>query len=383
MGCLPAEAEYLSQYGWKQIQDYQEGDKIAIPKDNGFVFEYPENYQSLPCATFYRLTSQCGLEFIMSVEHGFEYINEEGQSKTLPVWAIVETIARRVSWKGTIRTLDSAYNIKHKHITFDKRSVSVVDRPEHKKYCFKTSTGRFIVRFNDNIFITGNSGKSYMALLYPLKFTDDPWFRGIIFRRTIGELKAQGSLWENAQDIYISVFGKENLKIHQNDLKITFPSGASLKLSYCENDNDVRTHKGAQYSFVLLDEACDFNKYQVEYLLGRIRSAKAKHHKQFIMTCNPDPDWFGLEWIKPYLLEDGTPDTTKDGMVRWYVVDNNTYVWADTREELEERFDTTPKSFTFISANCHDNVPLLEADPDYPSRLQARDWVDVQRYYYG
>lgn len=118
-----------------------------------------------------------------------------------------------------------------------------------------------------------------------------------------------------------------------------------------------------------------------------MRSAKATHQKQMVLTCNPDPDWELLEWIKPYLTEDGTPDLSKDGFLRYYVVDNGEYIWSDSRDELEAIYgtgdDSGVRSFTFVSANCTDNIPLLRADPSYLSNLKAQPFVDVQRYLYG
>jgi len=134
-------------------------------------------------------------------------------------------------------------------------------------------------------------------------------------------------------------------------------------------------------------EATHFSREMVEYLIKRMRSARAKHQKQMVLTCNPDPDWECLEWIKPYLTEDGTPNEEMDGKLRYYVVDNGEYVWADSREELEAIYgtgtDSGIRSFTFVSANCMDNVPLMRADPTYLSNLKAQPYVDVQRYLYG
>ena len=231
------------------------------------------------------------------------------------------------------------------------------------------------------------SGKSYISLLYPLKFAEDPHFRGIIFRKTTGEITAQGGLWENACEIYSHVYGRDNLKIHQKDLKITFPAGGSVKFSFLESSRDLLKHQGAQYTFVLFDEATHFSQDMIEYLRKRMRSSRAKHHKQMVLTCNPDPDWFGVQWIRPFLTEDGTPDNIKDGKLRYYVVDNSQYIWSDNREELEERYgsgeDSGIRSFTFVSANCMDNIPLMTADPSYLSNLKAQPYVDVQRYLYG
>lgn len=241
------------------------------------------------------------------------------------------------------------------------------------------------------------SGKSYISLLYPLKFATDPHFRGIIFRRSIGEITAQGGLWENACEIYTKVYGNAEelrkrgktggIKIHQKDLRITFPAGGSVKFSYLESSKDLLRHQGAQYTFVLFDEATHFTQEMVEYLRKRMRSARATHQQQMVLTCNPDPDWFGVEWIKPYLTEDGTPNSEMDGVMRYYVVDKGDYVWSDSREELEKIYgegeDSGIRSFTFVSANCMDNIPLMESDKGYLSNLKAQPWVDVQRYLYG
>ena len=85
------------------------------------------------------------------------------------------------------------------------------------------------------------SGKSYISLLYPLKFADDPYFRGVIFRNTTGEITAQNGLWENACEIYTKIYGNRDelrkqgkpggIKIHIKDLKITFPSGVAVSPS--------------------------------------------------------------------------------------------------------------------------------------------------------
>lgn len=105
-----------------------------------------------------------------------------------------------------------------------------------------------------------------------------------------------------------------------------------------------------------------------------------------VLTCNPDPDWFALEWIKPYLIEEGTPNPEMDGKIRYYKVDNGTYMWFDSIKELKAKYPETtenPSTFTFISANCTDNIPLMKADPDYVERLKARDHVETQRLLYG
>ncbi|MNX84580.1 Terminase-like family protein [compost metagenome] len=125
-----------------------------------------------------------------------------------------------------------------------------------------------LVQNEDTAILGGamGSGKSFISLLYPLKFAEDKYFRGIIFRKTTGELTAQGGLWENACEIYTKIYGnaeelrkqgkKGGIKIHQKDLKITFPQGGSVKFSFLESSKDLLKHQGAQYTFVLFDRIC-------------------------------------------------------------------------------------------------------------------------------
>lgn len=233
------------------------------------------------------------------------------------------------------------------------------------------------------------SGKSHIALLYPLKYRDDPHFRGVIFRRTTKELE---DLWDRACEMYPKLYpkdakGRSPVRIHQQKMRITFPSGATLFFSYMEHEKHKLKYQGKELTFILFDEATHFTQSQIEYLRGRLRSSQSLSPKQMVMTCNPDPDSIIYNWIEWYLQDDGLPDPEKDGVIRYYVMDNGEYIWAETREELEAIYGTGEEngvlSFTFISATCYDNPVLLAADPGYVSRLKANSAVDVQRLLYG
>lgn len=118
---------------------------------------------------------------------------------------------------------------------------------------------QMMLRNETNIAIWGGavgSGKSYIALMCPLKYANDPHFRGLIFRKTNNEIRGLGGLWDTAQEMYYSIFGKDKLKVNQQQLKITFPSGASIKFSYLEKETDKEKHRGQQYTFVLFDRIC-------------------------------------------------------------------------------------------------------------------------------
>ena len=71
-------------------------------------------------------------------------------------------------------------------------------------------------------------------------------------------------------------------------------------------------------------------------------------------TMNPDPDSWVRKWVDWYLYPKdhelfGRPDPSKQGVVRWFVRDNNEMIWASSREELALRYPkATPLSFKMI-----------------------------------
>jgi predicted phage terminase large subunit-like protein len=230
------------------------------------------------------------------------------------------------------------------------------------------------------------SGKSFVALMTPLRFVDDPFFRGVIFRRTMPEITAGGGLWDTAQQMYKD-FDKR-VKFREKDKEAIFPSGARIKFSHLEMEKDKYSHQGAQYSFVLFDEGTHFSETMIDYLRSRLRAPKSRYKTQMKITCNPDYDSFLRKWVQWYLDPiSGIPDPAKAGIMRYFVRSGEELQWADTREELEEVHGVGPESgiisFVFHPATIYDNPPLMEADPSYISRLKSLTRVEKERLLYG
>ena len=119
--------------------------------------------------------------------------------------------------------------------------------------------------------------------------------------------------------------------------------------------------------------------------MSRLRSA-AESKSQMILTCNPDPDSFLASWIEWWLDEDGFPIKERSGVKRYYCRVNGEMKFADTEEQLKERFPealkvfnplteewvyTPPKTICFISGTIFDNPALIKSNPQY---LSDRDW---------
>jgi len=118
------------------------------------------------------------------------------------------------------------------------------------KYCFTTSTGFFLARRNDKVFITGNSGKSRLLLMRPLRYIKDKNFHGVFFRKNTTQLTGAGGLWPEAKKLY-SLLGS---RAREDKLQQVFPSGSTLTFKYLEYDKDADSHQGLQYSFIGFDE---------------------------------------------------------------------------------------------------------------------------------
>ena len=229
------------------------------------------------------------------------------------------------------------------------------------------------------------SGKSFVGLMTPLLFVDDPYFRGVIFRRTMPEITAGGGLWDTAQQMYKQF--DPRVEFREKDKVVIFPSGARLKFSHLEMEKDKYAHQGAQYTFILFDEGTHFSQTMVEYLMTRLRSPKCKYKTRMKITCNPDYDSFLRKWVEWYLDDRGIPDPEKAGTIRYFVKSGDEYVWADTREELEAIYGKSEESgimsFVFYPATIYDNPPLMEADPSYVTKLKNAPRVEMERLLLG
>jgi len=139
-----------------------------------------------------------------------------------------------------------------------------------------------------------------------------------------------------------------------------------------------------QYSLVVFDEAQWHTQEQVMYLLSRIRSKAKGPHKE-ILTCNPHPDSFMLNFVRWYLDEEtGIPIDSKSGVTRYFAQYRGNIVFSDTKEEMEEKYKgTTPMSYTFIAANIYSNTVLMARDPGYVDRLENLKRSERDRLLFG
>ena len=214
-----------------------------------------------------------------------------------------------------------------------------------------------------------------------------PTFRGVITRRTTPQLKGSGGILDTALQMYKKVDSKVKWKSQEN--KFVFSSGAEVYLRHFEYLKDKDNYQGLQANEILVDEAQQYEEEQIVYLMSRLRNPSCPQVKPRIkMTCNPLKSSFLCKWIEWYLDEEGYPRKDRDGVVRYFIRKDNAMIWADTREELIEKYSTplftpTPMSFCFISALITDNPALLEAQPEYLGWLEGLGRVEQARLRWG
>lgn len=250
-------------------------------------------------------------------------------------------------------------------------------RPQPKQELFLASPADIAIYGG-----AAGGGKTWALLLEPLRHIDNPGFRAVVFRRTYPEHTLAGGPWEETFNLYPHLGGRAT----EDDLTWTFPSGATISFGHMQHEESKARYRGAQITLLLWDQLETFSEGQFWYLLSRNRSV-CGIRPYVRATCNPDPD----SWLASFLAwwideETGYPIEGRAGVLRWMVRLGGRIVWADSREELVERYGVRPdrpKSVTFIPARLDDNPALERRDPGYRGNLEALDEVERERLLRG
>lgn len=232
------------------------------------------------------------------------------------------------------------------------------------------------------------AGKSFIALLEPLRHKNNGGFGAVFFRRNIPQITMQGGLKDESLKLYPSF----QAQLHNQSLKWYFPSGMTVKFTHLEHENTVYNHQGAQYALIIFDELTHFSRFQFMYMLTRSRSMCGV--KPYIRaTCNPDPDSWVAEFLEWWIEQDskspnfGFPIPERAGKLRYMVTYNDQVIWGDSKAEVyglvpKEYWDKIPKdinpsdmikSVTFIPGSIYENKELLKVNPTYLGNLMAQD----------
>src|SRR5690606_17216994 len=224
---------------------------------------------------------------------------------------------------------------------------------------------------NADLVIYGGSaggGKTYALLMEALWHHDVQGYNAVIFRKNANQVRNPGGLWDNSCELFYDFGGYARETV----LEWSFDSGAIIKFAHLDTEKDKYSWQGSQICFIGFDELTHFSWGQFVYMLSRNRSI-CGIRPYIRATTNPDPD----SWVRNFVdwwidSKTGYAIKERSGVIRWFIVQGDETIWADSKEELQERFEgCLPKSVSFIASNIFDNQILLDKNPEYLANLKA------------
>lgn len=227
------------------------------------------------------------------------------------------------------------------------------------------------------------SGKTEIGVIDFLQFTDIPNFIGVMTRRTTPQLTGPGGLLTKAKRTFAKAYEPHEFTWRAKDSKFVFHgSGAEIYLKHFENDDADVNWQGSEANLFYVDEGTQFTQHMIQYIMSRMRNPSCPQvSPRLKISCNPDYDHFLRKWVEPYLHEDGTPDRSKDGTLRYFTFSDGDFLWGDSIDELVSMGvkESDILSFTFISANVDDNPIVQEINPKYVAWLKGLKGVERAR----
>lgn len=244
-----------------------------------------------------------------------------------------------------------------------------------------------LVEDKDHLYIAGDfvtTHNTFGAILSMAEPLLDPNFRGVFFRRTLGEVKSAGGIVDTFKDAFGDYL---HVKISDNP-RFTAPNGAYIEARQIsdETPNKVtETFRGLQADCIAFEELTGFDWYTYNYITTRARG-KGKWTGKVRATLNPKRshwtrkflDWY-INPVTGYIIPE------RDGAVRYYYIRDksvDSVVWGDTKEDVYKQckpqidrqiasmggdvtYKDMIKSFAFYKGSLAENKALLENNKGY------------------
>ena len=181
-------------------------------------------------------------------------------------------------------------------------------------------------------------GKTLCGIVYLLKHTHNPMFRGLVVRRTADDL----SDWLDRAKMY---YGSVGAVITGKPATIKFPSGAMIRCGHLK-DESYEKYQGHEYQRIVLEELTQIpNEESYLKLIASCRSTVEGIEPQVFCTANPGGK--GHAWVKN----------------RWKI--------GLTEPNKAFKDDVSGRYRVYIPATIDDNPTLKQADPEYVRFLDS------------
>ena len=205
-----------------------------------------------------------------------------------------------------------------------------------------------IAHWCDELFYGGErgGGKSDFQLGYQedgsLRYGEH--WRGIMFRKTYAELE---ELQGRAMEVFSgtgAIFKTQPSAEYPFSNCWYWPSGASVKMRFIENEKDYGRYHGHQYTGISFDEVTEYAT--PAGLLKMLSTLRSPHGVPCTMRATGNPGGIGHAWVKQRYIDVSAP--------------YQPYRDPDTGFER-----------MFIPSKTADNAILLSNDPNYRNRILA------------
>jgi hypothetical protein len=185
-----------------------------------------------------------------------------------------------------------------------------VEVEEAQKVIFQPNKGpqtEFLSSTEREVLYGGSAGggKSYAMLADPVRYFNNPQFRGLLIRRTTEELRELISV---SKQLYPQAI--PNIRFMERDKTWVAPSGATLWMSYLDRDDDVTRYQGQAFSWIGFDELTQWGSpYPFDYMRSRLRTAKGSGLDLY-QRATSNPGGAGHSWVKKMFIDPAPHNTS-------------------------------------------------------------------------
>jgi len=213
-------------------------------------------------------------------------------------------------------------------------------------------------------------GKSYALLADAIRDAHNPNHRGLLLRRTLGELT---ELIDKSRQLYMKAFPEAVFR--ESKSTWNFPSGATILFSYLDRDTDVTRYQGQSFNWIAIDEITHYpTPYVWEYLRSRLRTTDQNIIPY--MRCTANPGGVGGWWVKKMYIDPTKPNTP------FWARDVETSRILRYGSSNAEKAGRPLFQRRFIPARLTDN-PYLMASGEYEALLHSLPEVERRRLLEG
>ena len=206
-------------------------------------------------------------------------MNKKDQQNYVSIDSLHESPRRRRGRPKKSKKVSTPESSPTKTVPASAKPEALSEETIQKTIAFEPNPGpqtSFLSASEQEVLYGGSAGggKSYAMIADPVRYFDNPNFRGILFRRTNDELR---ELKSTSKMLYPALYkGRSSeARWHERDSQWVFPSGATLWMTYLDKEDDVLRYQGQAFSWIGFDELTQWpTPHAWDYLRSRLRAAK-------------------------------------------------------------------------------------------------------------